>query len=90
MRQGCRRLDDCQAAAVDRVVNEVDARCMREAGEIKIFFFDGPGAIGKTFTVHHILDRLRVRGEVCLVTTTTALAAGLYEGGGTRCTHWLN
>ena len=55
----------------------------REAGKFKTYFIDGPGGTGKTQLINHILDLLRLRNVVCIVSATTALAAGLYEGGDT-------
>ena len=60
-----------------------ETRLPRDPGTLKLFFIDGPGGTGKTFTVQNVVDTTRLEGRICVVTATTALAASLYDGGET-------
>ena len=49
----------------------------------KLFFIDGPGGAGKTFTYNHLLAWTRAQGKVALAVASSGLAAQLLEGGTT-------
>ena len=49
----------------------------------KLFFVDGPGGTGKTFTYNHLLAWTRAQGKVALAVASSGLAAQLLEGGTT-------
>lgn len=49
----------------------------------RLFFLDGPGGTGKTFTYQVILAIVRARGDVALATATSGVAAQLLPKGRT-------
>ena len=71
------RLNQDQRAVFDAVVEAVDSR--RPA----IFFVDGPGGTGKTFTNKVILAHLRNEGHIALAVASSGIAATLLPGGRT-------
>jgi PIF1-like helicase len=82
---GCKncKLDEYQDAACITIIEAVECTSTPTEDKVRMYFMDGPGGTGKTFTVQHVLDVLRLRGHICLVCATTALAVGLYEEGHT-------
>lgn len=71
------RLNDSQRAVYNAVIGAVAAK------EPAVFFLDGPGGSGKTFTYSTILATLRSQGSICLATASSGIAAILLEGGRT-------
>jgi len=70
-------LNDDQRVVYDRVVQSV------VTGRPALYFLDGPGGTGKTFTENTILARLRKDGHVCLASASSGIAAILLQGGRT-------
>lgn len=71
------KLNESQRAVYDAVLHSVTAK------EPAIYFLDGPGGSGKTFTYSTILATLRSQGKICLATASSGIAAILLQGGRT-------
>ena len=74
-----------QQAVVSRVQAAIDSFQPGHADftQPKLFFIDGPGGTGKTFTYNHLLAWTRAQGKVALAVASSGLAAQLLEGGTT-------
>jgi hypothetical protein len=62
------------------VYDEVISSATATDTHARIFFVDGPGGTGKTFTYGCILDRLRSEGKICLSVASSGIAATLIDG----------
>ncbi|XLU66211.1 hypothetical protein S245_025264 [Arachis hypogaea] len=71
------RLNNDQSKAFKCIMNTIDRR---ESG---VFFVDGPGGAGKTFIYRVIIAKLRNKGHIVLVTTSSRIAATLLPRGRT-------
>ena len=73
------QLNPGQRAIADAVLSVVDNGSLT----IKIFWLDGPGGTGKTFTENVILDIIRSQRQVALSVAASGIAASLLHGGTT-------
>ncbi|XP_072069493.1 uncharacterized protein [Arachis hypogaea] len=71
------RLNHNQSVAFRCIMNTID---WRESG---VFFVDGPGGAGKTILYKAIIEYLRSKGHIALVTASSGIAATLLPGGRT-------
>ena len=83
--RGAPLLNADQQAVVSRVKAAIDSFRPGHADftQPKLFFIDGPGGTGKTFTYNHLLAWTRAQGKVALAVASSGLAALLLEGGTT-------
>jgi hypothetical protein len=65
------------------IFDEVTSACEQDHTDNKVFFIDGPGGSGKTFTYNTILAHLRSQGKIALAVASCGVAALLLEGGQT-------
>ncbi|XP_050898156.1 uncharacterized protein LOC127105031 [Lathyrus oleraceus] len=68
------KLNNDQVIAFKIVMNVID---QKHSG---VFFFDGPGGMGKTFLYRTLMESLRSRGEIVLATASSGIAATLLPG----------
>jgi ATP-dependent DNA helicase PIF1 len=67
-------------------LNEEQARVLESAIEGKSLFITGPGGVGKSYLVHHIIRELEGRGKRVSVTALTGCAS-LLLGGTAKTIH---
>jgi hypothetical protein len=63
------------------IVDAIQQSVLHQQG--KLFFLDGPGGTGKTFTENLILDLTRSQGKIALAVASSGIAALLLHGGRT-------
>ncbi len=73
------KLTDEQRSALDQITAASEEGYSGD----KVFFIDGPGGTGKTFTYNTVLAKLRSEGKIALAVASCGVAALLLEGGQT-------
>ena len=77
-------LNQQQRAAYDGIMAAVASGRGEGIGEGQsLFFLDGLGGAGKTFTYNAILSSVRAEGKVAIAVASSGIAALLLEGGRT-------
>ncbi|XP_066917215.1 uncharacterized protein [Clytia hemisphaerica] len=61
----------------------LDSLAVNDIGTSKVFFLDGPGGTGKTFTHNYIIKEARARSFCVATSSWTGIAATLLDGGKT-------
>jgi len=78
-----------QRAAYDSIMAAVAASCVDPPaarmleGRHNVFFLDGLGGAGKTFTYNTVLSSVRADNKVAIAVASSGIAALLLEGGRT-------
>jgi hypothetical protein len=73
------KLNNEQKTVFDTIINRVNSN---EDGN-NVYFLDGPGGTGKTFTYKLILSKIRSENRVALAVASSGIAAQLLEGART-------
>ena len=80
------KLNECQKKVFDEITHSVlssNNNTENDLTQNKLFFVDGPGGTGKSFTFNTILGHLKAQGIECMALATTGIAACLLLQGST-------
>ncbi|XP_066933722.1 uncharacterized protein [Clytia hemisphaerica] len=73
-------LNEAQTTIADAVINALSNNDFNSA---KLFFIDGPGGCGKTYTYNYIIKEARAQSFTVSTSSWTGIAATLLDGGKT-------
>ena len=82
-RDGLERLNACQRASADAIIQAVDTNGQDEFSTGALFFLNGSGGTGKTRVQNTILAHFRASQRVVLAVASSGIASTLLEGGRT-------